>query len=113
MDRPISESAWRDFRVLREGALRLLCERALSEVRDALDASGRSEHERFLDVYEAVIDRNEDIARAFDNPRRSWVAAHLAAMRDLGLLTPELVEQSGPELRDLISRLKHLGPDRT
>lgn len=109
MDHQVSESAWRDFRVLREEALRLLCERALSEVRAVLDAPGRSEHERFLDLLETVIDRNRDIARAFDNPRRSGIVGHLAAMRDLGLLTPELVARRGPEFRDLVSRVERLG----
>ena len=107
----ISESGWRDFRKLREEALRLLCERALVEVRAAADAPERSEHQRFLDVLETVVERNEDIARAFDNPRRSAVIPHLVAMWDLELLSPDLVSKSGSELRKIISRVEQLRED--
>jgi hypothetical protein len=106
MDHRIAESAWKDFRALREEALRRLCERALGEVGAALDAPSRSEHERFLDVFAIVTDRNEHIARAFDDPRRSRLLIHLAAMRDLGLLSPDLVSRAGPELRELILRVQ-------
>ena len=106
MAHSISESAWKDFRALREEALRLLCERALGEVRTAIEVPGRSEHERFRDVLRIVNRRNVDVARAFDNPRRSGVVAHLVAMRNLELLTPELVGRCGPALRDLIHKVE-------
>ncbi|MEJ2483237.1 MAG: hypothetical protein P8049_09030 [Gemmatimonadota bacterium] len=99
--------------MLREEALRLLCERALEEVRAATDAPERSEHERFGDVLETVTRRNRDIARAFDNPRRSHVWHHLLAMADLELLPPDLVAKSGAELRGLISQVERMRSDRS
>ena len=87
------ESDWRILRELRQRALQRLCERALGEIRDASVASGKTSHEWFLDVYKLVHERNDDIGRGFDDPRRSRAFFQLAVMKSLGLVEPEELSQ--------------------
>jgi hypothetical protein len=82
----IPESDWRQFRRLREVALERWCDRTLQEiVRLAADASSGS-HQRYLAIYELIQRRDRDMARAFDDPRRSRALQQLSAMHALGLL---------------------------
>jgi hypothetical protein len=69
--------------------LERFCERALGEVREASVTPDKNFHERFLAVYKLVRERNEDIARGFDDPRRSRAFSQLAVMQSLGLVEPE------------------------
>jgi uncharacterized DUF497 family protein len=83
MSRDIAESDWRVLRELRPLALERLCERALDEIRTVSAEVGKTFHERFRAVYGLVERRNDDIARAFDAPRRSQAFFQLALMKSL------------------------------
>ena len=83
------EADWRVLREIRPRALERLCERALGEIKEASAAADKNFHERFLAVYKLVHERNEDIARGFDDPRRSRAFSQLALMTSLGLIEPE------------------------
>jgi len=105
MTRQIREPDWKLFRELRQIALERFCERILSEVQSISSDGARSFHERFLDVFEVINNRNEDIARAFDNPRRSTALIQIAAIRSRDLLTDEEFLRFGEETRSLIEIL--------
>lgn len=85
----LPESDWKAFRKLREVALERLCERILAEISRVSSDTKRSTHARYLAIYELIQERNDQIARAFDNPRRSAAVAQLAAMMSLDLITKE------------------------
>ncbi len=68
------ESDWKVFRELREVALDRFCERILNEATSLISDDSSTAHERFLKLCEHVGDRNHEIARAFDEPKRSEVS---------------------------------------
>ncbi len=83
------ESDWKAFRELRELALERFCKQALEELeRLRLDTS-RSHHARYLDVYRLLQTRDEELAHAFNDPRRNRMIVQLLAIYAYGLLQPE------------------------
>ena len=105
MVRGVSESEWKIFREVREPALEKFCERVLGELgRISCDAS-QSHHERFLEVYRLLQDRNYELAQAFDAPRRSQMLMQLVAMHTLGLLEAEELARFTPKTQETIAAL--------
>ena len=99
------ESDWKIFRELRQVALERFCKRVLDEVeRFRLDAS-RSHHERYLDLYRWLQDRDEELAHAFNDPRRSRMLWKLAAIHAYGLLDSDELARFTPETRETIESL--------
>ena len=86
MPRGLPERDWQVFRELRNVALDRLCERALRDATAIMENSAKTHHERFLELYALFVDRNQDIARGFDAPRRSVVLSQLSFIHGLGLL---------------------------
>jgi hypothetical protein len=84
----LPESDWRLFRQLREVALERLCKRALEEVAGVARDAPRTYHERYLNVFRLLKERDREIAHAFYDPRRSRMIRKLAAMHASGLLEP-------------------------
>ncbi len=100
-----SESDWKVFRKLREPALERYCERVLDEVDRISSDASRSHHERYLEVFQLLGDRNEMLARAFDDPRRSQMLRQLAAMHALHLLEADELARFPPDIRESIEAM--------
>ena len=107
--RNFPESDWRILRELRPRALERLCERVLSEISDVSSESGKSFHERYLAIYKLVERRNEDIARAFDDPRRSRAFFQLAAMKSFGLLRPAELKRFTADTLEILGTFTEAG----
>lgn len=102
MTRSIAESEWKVFRELRGVALERFCDRTLDELgRLAADRS-RPAHDRYLDAYRLIEERDRELSRAFDAPRRSQAMMQLALISSLGLLTPEELSRFFPATRESI-----------
>jgi hypothetical protein len=67
----VPESDWKVFRELQRHALERFCKRALDEVQTILRDGARSHHNRYLDVFRLLRTRDDELARAFNDPRRS------------------------------------------
>ena len=99
MSHDFPESDWKGFRELREVALDRFCRRVLDEIEALrLDAS-RSHHERYLDVLRLLRERDEELAFAFNDPRRSQMIVQLAAMHAYGLVEPDELARFTPGTR--------------
>jgi hypothetical protein len=85
----IAEADWKIFRELRVVALERFCERVLSDIGRIGSDSSKSSHERYLEVFRLIRARDEALARAFNNPRRSAAFFQLVALRDQDLLHEE------------------------
>lgn len=108
--RDVSEADWKTFRELREFALERFCSRVLDELETLrLDAS-RSQHERYLAVYRLVQDRDQELAHAFNGPRRSQMIMQLAAIYGHGLLEPGEFSRFTPQTRASIELLTNTFP---
>jgi hypothetical protein len=110
MKHELPESDWKVFRELRLVALERFCKRVLEEVpRLSLDTE-RSHHQRYLELFRWLGERNDELAKAFDDPRRSQMLWQLAAICAYGLLTPDEIARFTPHTRE---RVQHLAKEGT
>src|SRR5258708_39825662 len=84
----IKESDWKLFRQLHKAALERFCERVLKEVRSAAANDGDSYHDRYLEVFALIRDRDKAIASMFNDGRRSNALILLANIKQAALRTP-------------------------
>ena len=105
MSESFPESDWKRFRKLREVALERFCERVLREI-GAIAAHGRiSSHERYLKIYRLMERRDEQLGRAFNDPRRSCALAQLATIHAYGLLSEAELLPFSPRTRETVEEL--------
>ena len=97
MARVIHESDWKHFRQLRTVALDRFCQRVLGEVSRLAADTGTSSHDRYLALFQLIQDRDEELADAFNNPRRSTAFVQLARIQFTDLLTEEEFARFSPE----------------
>jgi hypothetical protein len=93
------ESDWKIFRELRELALDRFCKRVLAELEDVAQDSSRSHHERYLGVFRLLQDRDDELAHAFNDPRRSRMLIQLSAIYAYDLLAPNEFNRFTPQAR--------------
>jgi hypothetical protein len=108
MPHGIPESDWKVFRELREVALERFCDRALQESRSLISDSTNTHYERFRALFGLVGERNRDIARGFDGPKRSAMLVQLSVIHSLGLLEPTDLARFSDETRETIESLASL-----
>jgi hypothetical protein len=116
VERDILESDWKLFRRLRPIALDRFCKRVLSEVVRRASASAKDSHAQYLDVYQLIQERDEELGDAFNDLRRSTAVLCLARMRALGLVTDEEFAEFGSETQRKVAvflELWELPPRRT
>src|SRR5882672_7949299 len=99
------ESDWKVFRELRELALERFCERVLEGLLPRIRDGSRSHHERYVNLYRFLQAKDEELAYAFDDPRRSRMIGQLAAIYGHGLLDPHELERFTPRTRATIEAL--------
>ena len=99
------EADWKAFRKLREVALDRFCARVLQEVTPVTEDASRSSHERYLDLFHLLKQRDRQLAEAFDNPRRSHMIEQLAAIDAFGLLEPGELDDFSTDTRDAVERI--------
>ena len=87
MPRQIIESDWKLLRRLEPVALERLCQAILSEVVRLASDTARGGHARYLDVFNLIQERDEEVGEAFNEMKRSTALVKLARMRSLGLVT--------------------------
>ena len=100
------ESDWRAFRKLREVALERFCTQILEEIGRITSDEKRTSHARYLAVYELIQERDDQIARAFNNPRRSSAVMQLAAMMSLKFITREELQPFSPRTQSVVEALR-------
>jgi hypothetical protein len=105
MEHEFPESDWKTFRELRQVALERFCKRVLDEVPRFPADTERSYHERYLELFRWLGERNDELAQAFDDPRRSQMLWQLAAIYACGLLEPDEFARFTPQTRERIQFL--------
>lgn len=97
MSRSVSEGDWKVFRELRQVALERLCDKILAESRAEIERPGKSSHEKYLSLYKLLDKRDADIARGFNDFRRSTALMQIGIIHSMGLLTGEELRRFSPE----------------
>jgi hypothetical protein len=103
------ESDWKTFRELQRVALERFCKRTLQEVGGILGDASRTHHERYLRVFRLLRDRDDELALAFNDPRRSHMIRQLTSIHAIGLLEPAEFERFSEKTRSTIQFLTQLG----
>src|SRR5580692_11061156 len=85
----IPESDWRRFKEVRELLLEHFCVQALSDLAAVARGTEGTAHQRYLRAWKLIQGRDEELARAFNDLRRSTAVMQLGIMRRMGLLTDE------------------------
>ena len=107
MSRQMPEADWKRFRQLHAVALGRYCERLLSELQSVAADTGKTPHERYLTIYKLIHRRDKELARAFDDLRRSTALAQLAIIVSYGVVTQEELELFTPETREILAFLSN------
>jgi hypothetical protein len=105
MMREIKESDWKVFRKLHPVAVERYCERVLAESESLHRDTSRSAHERYLALYQLFRERDKELARLFDDFRRSTALEQIAIIKGHGLLTDEEFAQFSEETQYLVAVL--------
>lgn len=102
-----NERDWKHLRAVHRAALERFCGRVLRECAAVIDAPGRTAHEHYLALYQLIRERDDDIADAFNDMRRSRAVLRLVEMRRLGAVTDEELEGFSPSMREMTDALLH------
>ncbi len=94
----ISEKDWKTFKRVKEKALNRLCQSVLDETTQLCIQSGKTSHERYLEVHNLIRERNKTIGRAFDGHSRSNAMLQLGQFRQLGLADEENMATFAPDV---------------
>lgn len=74
----------------------------LVEVEEIVADTSRTSHERYSTVYKVIRERDRELARAFDDPRRSTALLQLAMIQRQQLLNDEELSRFSPETHDAV-----------
>lgn len=99
------ESDWKVFREVRGAALERFCARVLREAQDIAADETASFHDRYLRAFQLFAERDRELSRAFNDPRRSQAMLQLVSMHALRLLTPEELARFSPATRETVAHL--------
>ncbi len=105
MKHEFPESDWKTFSQLRLVALERFCKRVLAEVPRFVPDTEHSYHQRYLELFRWLGERNDELATVFDDPRRSQMLWQLAAIYAYGLLAPHEFARFTPHTRERIQLL--------
>jgi hypothetical protein len=104
MEPGMTESEWKYFRQLQKVALDRFCQRVLSKVGHLAADTSKSSHERYFEVFKRIQQRDQELADAFDGPRRSTALQLLVCLQYHGLLTEEEFARFRPETQALVKQ---------
>ena len=105
----IPESDWRHFKRVHQVLLERFCQRTLDDLSDMLRAREGTAHEQYRRAYELLQDRDEALARAFDDFRRSTAILQLAIMRRMGILGDEELSVFSEQTQQTVRGVDSLG----
>ena len=97
------------LRSIHRTALDRYCARVLEQCGAGLKESGRSPHERYLRLFRLLQEKDEDIATAFNDLRRSTAIQRLASMIALGAISDTELGQFSSATRDAATALAAVG----
>lgn len=102
MTRQIQESDWKIFRRLHGVALERFCRQVIEEVNRTTANCRENYHERYLELFRLIMDRNKKMAGVFDDMRRSNAFFLLASIKGSQMLTDEEFHEFSPETREAV-----------
>ncbi len=111
MSQHLPESDWKLFRKVRAVALDRFYERTLTEVVTTASSDALTAHDRYVAIYDLLQTRDKELARAFDDLKRSQAIRQLAVMFSLGLVTEAELRQFSAETQSVVGYITE-GPTK-
>jgi hypothetical protein len=104
----IYEPDWKRLRSLKPLALDRFCARVLAECTAVAQDESLSPHERYLQLYDLIRERDRTLGAAFDDLRRSTAIDQLAQMHRLELLSEEEFQRFSEGTREQVLQISGL-----
>lgn len=101
----VKESDWKLLRPLHTVAVERFCKQILLEVEAINSEPAKSFHQKYLDIYRLLQQRDKEIAQTFNNLRRSHAFFQLASMKGRGLVTEDEFSRFSQQTRDAVELL--------
>jgi hypothetical protein len=99
----IPESDWKIFRELHPIWLDRYCTQVNQQlIRKLTDPRG-TEHERYLDAYKIIHQKDKELGNAFNDFRRSTATMQIHIIHGLGVITQEELSRFSEPTRRLVS----------
>jgi len=105
---PFAERDWKHLRSVHEPALQRFCTRVLADAAAIIQRSETSAHERYLQLSYLLHDRNDEMATAFDDLRRSTGLQRLIAMVGLDVVSREELAGFSPDVQKTAHEMSRL-----
>ena len=105
MPRTIAEADWKVLRRIHPLALERYCERVLAEIERVTHNSTQSTHQRYLEIFKIIEQRDREMSSIFNDPKRSNALTMLARIRAAGMLTEDEFSSLSPETRSAVELL--------
>jgi hypothetical protein len=99
----IKESDWKLFKEVRPQALQRFCKKVLLEVEGINSDETKSFHQKYLEIYRVLHDRDKELARVFGSLRRSTALVQIAALQLRGLLNEDEFLRFSEETRNVVN----------
>ena len=104
----LPESDWKLLRSLHATALERYCARVLDECAVVMRDDKLSAHDRYLRLIRLVRERDDRVAAAFDDMRRSTAIQRLAAIINLGVVNSVDLERFTAATRESATALAEI-----
>jgi hypothetical protein len=85
----IPEADWKIFRQLHEVWLERYCAKVNDGLKRLLSQPGLSSHDRYLEIYRFIRDKDEELGFAFNDFRRSTARLQISRIKNLGVINDE------------------------
>jgi hypothetical protein len=82
----MKESEWKKFKKLKEKCLERYCEEVLSDAQSICNLDGKTNHERYLELYQLMKTKDKELGKAFDGLSRNLAHSQLLLMFRKGLV---------------------------
>jgi hypothetical protein len=109
--RQIKESDWKLLRQLAPVALERFCQDVLEKLERIAANDSKTYHQRYLAIYDLVRRRDRELAKAFNDLRRSTAFFQLANIYSQHLLGDEEFSRFSSETRSIVEFILGAGGD--
>ncbi len=93
----MNESDWKIFKQIKENAIQLFCNNALTEFEEVIKDRNENAQEAYTLLYRLVVNRDKHMALLFDGHSRSKAHLKLLAIRSEGLASETLLSKLSEE----------------
>lgn len=104
----IPETDWKYLRKIKAGMLATLCGKINEQSKKILNTEDRSEHEKYLELYEHIKQSDRIIADCFNDWKRSNIWLKIQYLQKHGLLTDQLLNGMLGQHRAILETLSRI-----